>query len=162
MFADFGTYAWRLLRYLGVPEADLEDALQEVFLVVHRKRSQVRPNSSHRAWIGAIATRVAADVRRKRGRRRARELPMAVPPESTESPSAHARIELEEARHRMLRALDTLKAEQRMVFVMHVVEEIPIKDVAEALGCALPTAYYRLERAREALRAAVQDTMEER
>ena len=31
--ADF---VWRMLRRLGVPERDLPDSLQEVFLAVHR------------------------------------------------------------------------------------------------------------------------------
>ena len=33
-------YVWRVLRGLGVPEADTADAAQEVFLVVHRKLAE--------------------------------------------------------------------------------------------------------------------------
>src|SRR6186713_2887600 len=56
---------WRNLRRLGVPEAALEDAAQDVFLVVHRRLSEFEGRSTLRTWIFGIVLRVAARHRRK-------------------------------------------------------------------------------------------------
>src|SRR5450755_2702952 len=60
----------RTLRYLGVPEADLMDAAQEVFLVVNRRFREFEGRSSLSTWIRQICLRVALSTRRRRGRRR--------------------------------------------------------------------------------------------
>ena len=37
VFDEHAAYVWRALRHLGVPESELDDYCQEVFLVVHRR-----------------------------------------------------------------------------------------------------------------------------
>src|SRR5262249_6012708 len=60
----------RNLRRLGVEEASLDDALQDVFVVVHRRLGDFENRSTLKTWIIGIAVRVAADYRRrKRGPR---------------------------------------------------------------------------------------------
>jgi len=153
LFREQGRYVWRLLRYFGVPDPELEDAVQDVFVVVHRKREQWRDDVPARAWLGGIARRVALDRRRKLARRR--EVVAADPAQELASAAdAHDRVEEAEARQCLLNALDLLDEGQRAVFVLHVIEGVPLKDVARSMGCALPTAYYRLDRARAALRRA--------
>ncbi len=65
LFHEHAPYAGRVLRNLGVGDADLPDALQEVFLVVHRKLSGFRGESAVRTWIYGICLRVAAAHRRR-------------------------------------------------------------------------------------------------
>src|SRR6188472_4434348 len=58
-------FAWRSLRRLGVPERDLPDATQEVFLVVHKKLPDFDARSRLSTWVYAICLRVASDRRRR-------------------------------------------------------------------------------------------------
>lgn len=60
--ADF---VWCSLQRLGVRPADLEDALQEVFVVVHRKLSSFDGSSRLSTWLFGISMRVASAYRRK-------------------------------------------------------------------------------------------------
>src|SRR5262245_57507465 len=60
---------WRDLRRLGVPVPDLDDAAQQVFLVVSRKLSSIEPGKE-RPFLFQTALRVASDARRTVRRRR--------------------------------------------------------------------------------------------
>jgi RNA polymerase sigma-70 factor (ECF subfamily) len=54
--------------------------------------------------------------------------------------------------------LQALPVEQRDVFWLYEVEELPMSEIARALNCPLQTAYSRLHKARERILAAVQMT----
>ena len=60
---------FRVLRRLGVTEASAEDALQDVFFVAWRRRSDFEGRAALRTWLYGIALRVARDYRRQRDRR---------------------------------------------------------------------------------------------
>src|SRR5688572_4654627 len=62
-------FVWRSLRALGLPPAVLDDAVQEVFLVVHRREKDFEGRSAVRTWLFGIAFRVAANFRRSARRR---------------------------------------------------------------------------------------------
>src|SRR5207302_10408961 len=64
VFRQYAPFVWRALRRLGVPESDVEDVCQEVFVVVHRKLGDFEGRSSLRTWIYGICTRTASDYRR--------------------------------------------------------------------------------------------------
>ena len=55
--ADF---VWRSLQRLGVRDADLEDMIQEVFIVVHRRLDAFDASSHLTSWLFGICVRVAA------------------------------------------------------------------------------------------------------
>lgn len=148
--AEHTTRVWRSLRYLGVWDQELPDACQEVFLVMHRRHNDFRGDSSYEAWIYGICTGVARNVLRGRRRARARYVESDVEP--TFEPRIGESLELEQDRARLRRALDELSAEQREVFVLHAVEELPMRQVARAVSCPLFTAYSRFRLARSNLR----------
>ncbi|MBN9165305.1 MAG: hypothetical protein BGO98_49575 [Myxococcales bacterium 68-20] len=154
MFREHGRYAFRLLRRLGVHEADVDDVLQEVFVVVHRKLSEFDPSRSRRAWVYGICVRLAASHHRTRRNRR--ELP--VEQESEPIDDAATPLELVEARKKLAfldRMLAELPEPKREVFVLHMIEDLPMHEVAEALGCPLHTAYTRFYAAKKMFEAAV-------
>jgi RNA polymerase sigma-70 factor (ECF subfamily) len=153
IFLEHARYVGRVLAYLGVPDADVEDACQDVFIVVHRRLGDFRPGSSLRAWLYAICLRVASD-RRQRAHVR-REKVTAAPPEGTAGPTQHDALELEQARSILRRSLDDLDDDKRAVFVLYEIEELPMSEVAEAMGCPVQTAYSRLHAARDLVIAAV-------
>ena len=154
MFREHGRYAFRLLRRLGVREADVDDVLQEVFVVVHRKLPEFDPTRSGRAWLYGICVRFAASYRRSHRNRR--ELPVEDEMEPVDRDAATP-LEILETR-KSLAALDTMLAElpdpKREVFVLHVIEDLPMQEVAEALGCPLHTAYTRFYAAKKLFEAA--------
>ena len=64
VYRQHAAFVWRALRALGVREADLDDVMHEVFLVVHRKLSAFEGRAKYTTWLFAIAERVASDYRR--------------------------------------------------------------------------------------------------
>jgi RNA polymerase sigma-70 factor (ECF subfamily) len=153
VFQDHGPFVWRALRRLGIDDADIEDVCQDAFLVVHRRLPEFEGRSSLQTWIYGICVRVAADYR-KRARRR-HEIVTGDPPERVVP--AHQDGDLEERRARALLdgALDKLDDDKRAVFVLFELEELPMSDVAAAVGCPLQTAYARLYAARRVIEGAL-------
>jgi len=127
--------------------------LQEVFLVVYQRLGDYEERSRARSWLYSICVRVASGQRRKVNRRR-ENVTMELP----EQRSAPAQLQDVEDREALLlghRLLALLPDEQREVFVLYEVEEMPMTEIAAALGCPLYTAYSRLRTARLKLLAEV-------
>jgi RNA polymerase sigma-70 factor (ECF subfamily) len=153
VFEAHGGFVCRSLRRLGVPEADLDDMLQEVFMVAYQRLSDYEERGRARAWLYSICTRVALAQRRKLSRRRESLTPE--PPDFQTAATQHQHVEHGEALALGQRLLALLPPDQREVFVLYEVEDMPMAAIAEALGCPLQTAYSRLHKARERIFAAV-------
>jgi RNA polymerase sigma-70 factor (ECF subfamily) len=152
--AEHGPYLWRVLRRLGVRAADVEDVWQETFIVVHRKLGGFEGRSSLRTWLSAIAVRVASDYRNRAHRRREQATDELPEPGDLHGGSQHDELVDRQRRALLDRLIAELKPEQREVIVLYEFAELPMNEVAEALGCPLQTAYSRLHAARKALEAA--------
>lgn len=151
IFREHGAYVFRLLRRLGVPEADLDDATQEVFVSVHRALDRYEEQNRMRAWLSRICVREASRQRRRR------------PPAGTvevddlaaaSAPGPEEVAEAKQARADFEHLLTVLDEERRAVFVLYEVEEMPMEEVARAVSCPLATAYSRLRSARKLVIAA--------
>lgn len=155
LYEDNAAFVWRTLRRLGVRPADLEDACQEVFVVVHRKRDTFNATAAVRTWLFGIARRVAADHRRRAHvRRETIGLPHAL--DLRESAQTFApSFELARARAMLDEILDELDDAKRAVFILFELEEMAMTEVARAVECPLQTAYSRLAAARKQVEAAV-------
>lgn len=150
-YRQYFKYVWALLGRLGVPEANLEDVTQEVFLVLHRRRDEFRGGSAVRTWLHGIALHTARRHREKLARRRHKDEALGA-----EAPAAPATPEAEVGQRRALQRLDVLLGqladEQREVFVLAEIAELPAPAIAELLGTKLNTVYSRLRLARSNLR----------
>jgi RNA polymerase sigma-70 factor (ECF subfamily) len=147
-------FVWRSLRLLGVPADSLDDAVQEVFLVVHRRLDEFEGRSSVRTWLYAIARRVAHNLRRGAGRRGApAAVPLDLPDVAGGSPRELA--EKAEAGRVLLDLVSNLGEDQREVFLLVEVEEMSVPEAAEALGINVNTCYSRLRAARARFDRAV-------
>ncbi len=153
IFHAHAPFVWRVLRRLGVAESDVEDVAQETFLVVHRRLADFEGRSQLRTWIYGICIRVASDHRRRAHVRR--EQATDRPPERVGSAPQPKELEQRQARALLDAALARLDDDKRAVFVLFEIEEVPMKEVAEALGCPLQTAYSRLHAARRELRTSL-------
>lgn len=144
-------YLCRTLRRLGVRPEDLEDDLHEVFIVLNRKWADYDPTRPLRPYLFVIAFRVVA----ARRRRHSREVPEGL--EETASDTAHPDEVLEATRARELvfAALSCLPLARRAVFVMHDIDEIPMREIVKQLSLPLFTGYSRLRKARREFEAAV-------
>lgn len=147
-------FVWRVLRRHGVPERELEDACQEVFLVVHRRLGEFEGRSSLRTWIYGIAARVAAATRRKA--RLTREALSERPPEASFDPDTLERLDQKTQLAWVEQALATLPAERREVFALYELEHMTMAEVAAALEIPENTALYRLYGAREDIRKFIE------
>jgi RNA polymerase sigma-70 factor, ECF subfamily len=148
-FDDHVRFVWRALLGLGVAEADVADASQQVFVVLHDRLADLLPGASLRTFVYGICLRVASDFRRRAHRRYERLV--AEPPERATGVSPERRASDREALDALEAALDRLPAAQREVFVLFELEELPMDEIAAALVCPLQTAYSRLRLARRAV-----------
>jgi len=143
---------WRTVRRLGVPEAEVDDALQEVFLVSHRKIELV-PRHQERAFLMAVAIRVAS-TRRRSLRRRRECIQGALAEEADPSPSPYDLTERKHARVLLDEILDSMELKFRTVFVLFELEGLEVQQVAELLEIPAGTVASRLRRARELFQRA--------
>jgi RNA polymerase sigma-70 factor (ECF subfamily) len=146
-------FIWRSLRRLGVRDALIDDAAQDVFVVVHKRLSDFEGRSSLKTWLFGVALRVARNYRRTAQRRDADALPETVA--DTDSPGPHEATAQAEAVRTLHALLDTLADERRAVFVMMELEQMSAPEVADALGVNLNTVYSRLRKARNEFEAAL-------
>jgi RNA polymerase sigma-70 factor (ECF subfamily) len=137
---------------LGVPEADVEDACQDVFLVVHRRLQDFRGDCAIKTWIYGICVRVASEHRRRA--HVVHEVSEAEPAEMAQPAPQLEQVAHRESLERLAHILDQLDDEKRAVFVLYEIEELTMTDVAKAVGCPLQTAYSRLHSARRSVTEA--------
>lgn len=146
--AHFG-FVWRLLRTFGVADAALEDAAQDVFVVVHRRLPEFEGRAAITTWLFAIARRVASTYRRKVGRTE----PLAdEPPGTADTFAAMSRAQ---AASTVMAILDTFDEDKRIVFSLVELEQMSVPEVAHMLEINLNTAYSRLRIARQLFEARV-------
>lgn len=155
VYQSHAAMVWRSLRRLGVREAEVEDAAQEVFVVVHRKLGEFEGRSSVGTWLTGICLRVAADWRKKPSVRRETGLEEA-PPRASSGETALRLIALRQARTRLDALLDQLDDDKREVFVLFELEQLPMTEVARAVDAPVQTAYARLYAARRFIEGHLQ------
>ena len=139
---------WRLLRRLGVRQAQLDDAAQEVFWVAARRLGDIK-RGSEPAFLYGVALRVAS----QEVRRQAAAMPLAsvaeIPLLVDERPPADEQLADREARALLDEALAALPLDLRMVLVLHELEGLEVRQIAEIEAIPVGTASSRLRRARE-------------
>lgn len=153
IYKEHAPFVWRTMRRLGVRPADVEDTCQEVFVLVHSKLDGFH-GGSVRAWLFAIAARVAADYRKRAFVRR--EATGDSVPEISVAEQQTKVIERTEAAALLDDILARLDDDKRAVFVLFELEQLPMQEVAAAVECPLQTAYTRLHAARAQVNAAIE------
>jgi RNA polymerase sigma-70 factor (ECF subfamily) len=153
VYEEYFDFVWRSLRRLGVLDASLDDAAQDVFIVVHNKLESFEARASVKTWLFGITLRVAARYRRTARRRDAGTLPDTIP--DLYGPGPHEATAQAEAVRLLHALLDTLGDDRRAVFVMMELEQMSAPEVADALGVSLNTVYSRLRKARSEFESAL-------
>jgi RNA polymerase sigma-70 factor (ECF subfamily) len=158
LFDAHARFVWRSLLALGVAEADVPDASQQVFVVLQGKLDQIDEGCKVSTFVYGICLRVASDFRRRAHVHR--EQLCAAPPERETAASQESVVSHREALAKLRAALDAIDPAQREVFVLYEIEEIGMAEVARAVGCPLQTAYSRLHAARRTVAAALGEHLE--
>jgi len=147
VYRETSAFVLRSLRRLVADEA-VDDAFQDVYLVVARRLGEFEGRSKLSTWVYGIVLRVAADHRRSSTRRQRRMLAAGnePPPEPPETPEQAAR--LSEGRRLLHRVLDAMEDPLREVFVLVELEQVPGPEVAALLDLNPNTMHSRLRSAR--------------
>lgn len=156
LFAEHAPFVWRVLKRHGVRERDLEDACQEVFVVVHRRLHEFDGRAAMRTWIYGIAVRVALAARRRAHVRR--EAPEETAPEQVEAEGSFEHTARRELFALAQAALLQMSDEKREVFALYELEGLTMAEVASSLQIPESTALSRLYVAREEIKPLVRAT----
>lgn len=148
-------FVWACLQRFGIRSSDLDDALQEVFVIVHKKLPSFRGDARLTTWLYGISLRVASAHRRRGHVRRERVTQDLDHVPYTAAGTAEDEL-VEHQRRRVLETLlDELDVEKRALLVMFELDELPCEEIAAVLGVPLGTVYSRLHAARKAFTKAV-------
>jgi RNA polymerase sigma-70 factor (ECF subfamily) len=156
LYDTYAQFVYRSLISLGVPASSAEDAMQEVFLVVHAKLGEFQ-GTYFKAWLFRLSLSIARNVRRST--RRADQSVAPVDPDSLEDSQGGspfekaARAERIQLMHDLLEQLDD---DKRQVFILSELEQMPQVEIAEALDIHVNTVAYRLHAAKDRLQQLLQ------
>jgi RNA polymerase sigma-70 factor (ECF subfamily) len=141
VYAEHFAFVWRSLRALGIPTAAIDDAAQDVFVVVYDRLQTYDGRVPMRGWLFGICRNV---VRRHR-ERSARQSPLQLV--GRPAPLDEV-VQWRETAAIVDRFLDTLDDDHRAVLVLAQLEGYAAPEIADALGVNLNTVYSRLRTAR--------------
>jgi RNA polymerase sigma-70 factor (ECF subfamily) len=150
LFRAHATFVALFLARLGARRDDVEDLVQEVFLVAHLRGGYVEASARPTTWLAEIALRILQNARRagRRSRLENDDLAIAAAVETGAGPDGRAEGAEELALVQL--ALDDLKREERALFVLHEIEGQACSAIATDLGIPIGTVYSRLNAARAA------------
>jgi RNA polymerase sigma-70 factor (ECF subfamily) len=151
-------------RQVRVPQL-AEDVVQETFVRVVQNAADFKHEARFTTWVYTITRNLCIDQLRKRALRKHPSLDQASgeegdgPTLGEQTADPRASVEREatgtELKERIARAVGTLPDEQREVFLMREVVNLPFKEIAEITGVPENTVKsrmrYALERLQEAL-----------
>ena len=150
--------AWSILSN----EADAADATQDALVSAWRELPRLRDSASFDGWLNRIVSNAALKTRRHRARLREVTVRPAFPgdqppqPEPRQDPRARTAQDQFVDNEAIARAFDRLREKDRLILVLHHVEERPVAEIARSLGIPVGTAKWRLHAARTALEKAME------
>jgi RNA polymerase sigma-70 factor (ECF subfamily) len=143
-------------------EADASDATQEAVVSAWRQLPRLRDHGSFDGWLNRIVGNAARMSRRHRVRlREIRVEPTSnreggATPSDHPDPAAGRQMDAIAAADAIGRAFDRLRDQERVILVLHYVEERPLAEIAHSLRIAVGTVKWRLHQARNALERAME------
>ena len=144
------------LRHLGRVDA-VDDAVQEILLVVHDIRHTYEPGRPFKPWLATIASRRCIDLLRRRHARAQREADSAVDPDAfaddAATPEQAAERDGEHAR--LHRAIGELPPRQREAIELLQLRQLSADEAASHSGQAAGALKVAAHRALHSLRRAL-------
>ncbi len=152
--------AWHMLR----DPSGAEEIMQETFLVVSRAARRYEPRGRFRAWLmGIVRNRCLSRLDSQRVRRAVvKESGLDVIKPASTAPSPSERAETDELLAAVRQAIARLPERQHEAIVLYAFEEMPYREIADALGTPVNTVKTLIHRARANLAQALQETWREK
>jgi RNA polymerase sigma-70 factor (ECF subfamily) len=157
LYAAYSRFVWRDVMSRGVPSGAIDDVVQEVFVIVHRRLAAFESQSAMRAWLSMIVKRVSRDHVRQLG-----QSPVTEPLKGNDvSPDVSTIEGPAEAfdQKAVATLLDDLLRRmtdvQREAFIMHEIEHMTVGEIARALPANKNTVYARLQAARRIFESGI-------
>jgi RNA polymerase sigma-70 factor (ECF subfamily) len=143
-------FVWRSARRLGIKQPQLDDIVQEVFMVVQRRLAEFEGRSELRTWLFAITRHIARNHVRLNARRGQR--PLEEPNELSDPAGCCPESQLValESKRTLYTLLEQLDQDKREVFVLAQLEEMSGPEIARALELPLSNVYSRIVAAQRA------------
>jgi RNA polymerase sigma-70 factor (ECF subfamily) len=136
--------------------ADADDVVQMTFLEAYRSAPRFRGEAAVKTWLFGIAANLVRNHHRGTQRKQRAHDSLQVMPRRPPTDPGEA-ITREQQRRWLARAIETLTPALREAYVLCVIEEVPGKEAAQALGVREASLYRRLTDARNAIRAAIEE-----
>jgi RNA polymerase sigma-70 factor (ECF subfamily) len=149
-YRDHAQTAARWARQLGGADIDVEDVVQDVFMVVNRRLSSFRGEARFTSWLFEITRKTVANHRRRqrwRFWRSGNDERLASAPSHLPDPAAE--LERRQTVATFYRALDQLPEKYRTVLVLFEIEGLSTQAIADLRDLNLSTVKVQLSRARE-------------
>ena len=154
IYAEHAAFTWRTLRHLGIAPDALDDAMQELWVVVHRRHAHFEGRSDLKTWLFGIAVNVARNQRRSARRRPAAEpLPLTL---AAEAPDPSRGEERAEATALVQGFLGTLDEQRQQVFVCVLLEGWSALETARATGLDESNVQNRVRALRRAFKTWIE------
>ena len=154
-YRRYSSYVAAVAQRLLGRDHEVDDTVQEVFLIAVRGLDTLRDPGAIKGWLARITVRVASrrlQARRMRGWLRLDRAPTdSLPVDRSASPEQRVLLAS------LYRALDELPAKQRVAWILRHVEGSSLSEVAEMTGCSLATAKRRIVAAERWLQEVLSD-----
>ncbi len=165
LFTKYREKVYRVVYGYVYDKDDALDIAQDAFIKAFKNLASFRGHSGFYTWLTQIAINLAIDFRRKRKRQKIVTLEdyMEDPREkiggATQPPEPSEKLAEKELRERYFDALERLSEKHRTVFLLHTVEGMPYKEIADTLGISIGTVMSRLHYARKHLQELLGDVI---
>jgi RNA polymerase sigma-70 factor, ECF subfamily len=155
IYSEHADFVWRNARRLGVPASSAEDVLQDVFIVVQRRRADFDGRVPMRSWIFGILVQVVRHYRRSFRRKDARCVSLdhdavGESADDTSGSSPHKQAERAERIRLLEMLLGQLDEDKRTLLVLSELEEWTLREIAEHMGSNTNTVHSRIRAAKRA------------
>jgi RNA polymerase sigma-70 factor (ECF subfamily) len=144
-------YVFQTLQRLGARRAEIDDLLQEVFIILHRNWSTLDTTRPLRPWLFGVAFRVVRSHRR----RRQREAPYAVLDPEDEARNPEDSLDAKESLNLLSEALERVPLSRRAILIRHDLNGADVTEIARDLSITKFGVYARLRKGRKELASAM-------
>ena len=143
-------FIWRSAKRLGVGDHAIDDVVQHVFVVVHRRLAEFEGRSSLKTWLFSILLHAVREHRRSMRRKSPHWWSAPADPDLIEDSARNPEQEAQraEASRTIDLLLESLDGDKRVVFVMAELEQMTAVEISEATGLEQKAVYSRLRAAR--------------
>jgi RNA polymerase sigma-70 factor (ECF subfamily) len=157
IYAQYVNFVRLSARYFGITPPAMDDVVQEIFMVVHRKLATLRQPESLRSWIYGIVRRTVTDYHRAQRTRHASDLVLSLYVETQQEtqPTPLELTEQSEAAELLKTLLDEIDPRKREVLILVEAEGMTVPEISNGLEIPVDTVYTRLRAARIAFEAAL-------